>query len=106
MFEEAKKPPLLMSGLRPMPLWVIFKTMFWTKSDFQAIAQPQAIACTQTFFHGMKVDPKDFQKNHSNLCASDGQGRYSGSKFDKFFKFCSFKSWFLVKEKSTFELLW
>ena len=62
MFEEAKKPPLLISDLRPMPLWAIFKSVFWTKSDFWVIAQPQAIACTQTFFHGMKVDRKDFQK--------------------------------------------
>ena len=76
-----------MSDLRPMPLWVIYKHTFGTKIDFWATAQPQAIACTQTFFHGMKVDPKDFQKNRSNLHASDGQRRYSGSKFGKFFKF-------------------
>ena len=59
MFEEAKKPPLLMSDLRPTPLWVISKDAFGTKIDFWATAQPQAIACMQTFFHGMKVDPKD-----------------------------------------------
>ena len=70
-----------MSDLMPMPLWVISKDMFGTKIDFWATAHPQAIACTQTFFHGMKVGPKDIKKNHSNLCASDGQRRYPGSKF-------------------------
>ena len=79
-----------MSDLRPMPLWVIYKHTFGTKIDFWATAQPQAIACTQTFFHGMKVDPKDIKKNHSNLCASDGQRRYPGSKFGNFFKIYSF----------------
>ena len=36
IFEEAKKQPFLMSDLRPMPLWVIFKSLLWTKSDFWA----------------------------------------------------------------------
>ena len=66
MLEEAKKPPLLMSDLGPTPLWGISKSAFGTKSNFQAIAQPQAIACTQIFFYGMKVDPTDLQ--HNQFC--------------------------------------
>ena len=79
-----------MSDLRSTPLWVISKGVFGTKIDFWATAQAQAIACTEAFFHGMKVDPKNIRKNHSNLCASDGQRRYPGSKFGNFFKIYSF----------------
>ena len=100
MFEEAKKPLLLMSDLRPMPLWIISKGVFGTKINFWATVQAQAITCTQAFFHGMKVDPKDIQKYHSNLCANDSQRRYPDSKFGNFFKICSFAPCFLVNKKS------
>ena len=70
------------------------------KLIFGPPAQTQAIACTQIFFHGIEVDPKDFQKYHRNLSASDGQRRYPGSKFGTFFQNLLFWARYLVNKKS------
>ena len=55
MFEEAKKPPLLMSDIKPTPLWVIFKSAFWTLSPRPSLAHKRVFPWNES-------RPKTFKK--------------------------------------------
>ena len=62
MFEEAKKPPLLMSDLRPTPLWVIVKAHFEQKVIFGPLLSPRPSLTHKLFFPWNESRPKRLSK--------------------------------------------